>query len=77
MFTVAYADVGSAAHIDTAIAQWKAASKATQAVYKFHGTQVVQAALYGTPQAERDGPGVLASQAADTFFGGLVIPSQP
>jgi hypothetical protein len=77
MFTVAYADVGSATRIDQAIAEWKTASKATQAVYQFHGTQVVQAAVYGTPNAASDGPGVLSSQAVETFLSGLTMPTKP
>ena len=74
-FTVAYADVGSADNVDKAIKEWRAASNASQSVYRSHGSQVVQAAIYGIPEVGRDGPGALSTQAAETFFGGLQLPS--
>ena len=78
MFTVSYIDVGAGAGaqaaLDRAMKDWKAASKTAQAIYQIHGTQLVQAAVYGTPSAERDGPSALSTQALETFFGGLTMP---
>jgi hypothetical protein len=77
MFTVSYIDVGtgtnSQAALERTMKDWKAATKTTQAVYQIHGTQLVQAAVYGTPNAERDGPSALSTQALETFFGGLRV----
>jgi hypothetical protein len=77
MFTVSYIDVGTGtdakAQLERAMKDWKAATQTTQAIYQIHGTQLVQAAVYGTPNAERDGPSALSTQAVETFFGGLSL----
>ncbi len=77
MFTVSYIDVGAGADakaaLERAMKDWKAATKTAQTIYQIHGTQLVQAAVYGTPNAERDGPSALSAQAVETFFGGLSL----
>jgi hypothetical protein len=76
MFTVAFADVQDSASVPQALAQWKAVSKATQAQYFSHGSQVFEAAIFGKPQSN-DSPSVLSTQAAETFFGGVSLPAKP
>ncbi len=72
-FTVAVVNVGSAAQGVLVKAELAAVNKATQSKYFAHGGVVVQASVYGTPQAERDGPGALSTQAVDTFFTGIKV----
>jgi hypothetical protein len=76
-FTVAVVTVQDAAQAGAVQAELNAANKATQSRYFQHGPFVVQAAIYGTPSAERDGPGALSSQAAETFFTGIKLPGKP
>ena len=45
-FTVAFADVDDASAVPDALAQWKAVSRATQARYFSHQTQVFEAAIF-------------------------------
>lgn len=72
-FTVAVVNVAEPSKVDAVKAELRAANKATQSQYFQHGPFVVQASVYGTPSAERDGPGALSSQAVDTFFTGVKI----
>jgi hypothetical protein len=72
-FTVAVVNVQDMAQVGAVKAELAAANKATQSQYFQHGRFVVQASVYGTPSAERDGPGALSSQAVDTFFTGVKI----
>ena len=72
-FTVAVVNVAEPSKIDAVKAELRAANKATQSQYFQHGPFVVQASVYGTPSAERDGPGALSSQAVDTFFTGVKL----
>lgn len=72
-FTVAVVNVQDIAQVGAVKAELAAANKATQSQYFQHGPFVVQASVYGTPSAERDGPGALSSQAVDTFFTGVKI----
>jgi hypothetical protein len=74
MFTVTLMDVQDAQQVRSVLAQWQASSKATQARYLSHGTQVFEAAVFGRPQAS-DSPSALTQQAVDTFFSGLKLPS--
>jgi hypothetical protein len=55
----------------------QASDKATHSDYQTHGGVVVQAAIYGTPQAQRDGPSALSSQALETFFGSVQLMRAP
>ncbi len=77
MFTVAVVDVQDATKVDAVKAELKAANKATQSQYFSQGAVVVQASVYGTPSAERDGPGALSTQAAETFFTGVKLAGKP
>jgi hypothetical protein len=77
MFTVAVVDVQDATKVDAVKAELKAANKATQSQYFSHGAVVVQASVYGTPSAERDGPGALSTQAVETFFTGVKLAGKP
>jgi hypothetical protein len=72
-FTVAIIDMGSAGKVAPAVAQLRAANKATHSQYALHGTVLVQASIYGTPKADRDGPSALSTQAVDTFFSGIQL----
>lgn len=76
-FTVAVVNVQDIAQVGAVKAELAAANKATQSQYFQHGPFVVQASVYGTPSAERDGPGALSSQAVDTFFTGVKIAGKP
>ncbi len=76
-FTVAVVNAQDVAQVGAVQAQLRAANKATQSRYFQHGPFVVQASIYGTPNAERDGPGVLSSQAAETFFTGIKLQGNP
>lgn len=76
-FTVAIVNAGDtavAAQVTTAL---KAANQATHSQYAQHGGVVVQASVYGTPQADRDGPGALSTQAVDTFFSNVKLAGKP
>ncbi len=75
-FTVAVVNAQDLAQVGAVQAQLRAANKATQSSYFQHGPWVVQASIYGTPNAERDGPGALSSQAAETFFTGIKLPGK-
>ncbi len=72
-FTVAVLNVQDAAKVQAVKAELGALSKASQSQYFTHGALVVQAAVYGTPSAERDGPGALSTQALETFFTGVKV----
>ena len=76
-FTLAVVDVGDMQKVESAKAELKAMGKATHSLYAQHGSLVVQAAVYGEPKADGDGPGALSTQAIETFFGGLKLPSKP
>ncbi len=76
-FTLAVVDVGDVQKVASAKAELKAMGKATHSLYAQHGSLVVQAAVYGEPRADGDGPGALSTQAIETFFGGLKLPSKP
>jgi hypothetical protein len=75
-FTVAVLSVApeQAARVKAAL---QAGDKATHSHYQTHGGVVVQAAIYGTPQAQRDGPSALSSQAVETFFGSVQLVQAP
>jgi hypothetical protein len=75
-FTVAVVQVddGKAAQVKDALTQ---ANRATHSAYFVHGPVVVQAAVYGTPQAERDGPGALSTQAVETFLTSVKLIGKP
>jgi hypothetical protein len=76
-FTVAVVTVQDAAQVGAVKTELSAVNKASQSRYFLHGPFVVQASIYGTPSAERDGPGALSSQAAETFFTGIKLPGKP
>ena len=72
-FTVAIVNAGDTAVAAQVTAALKAANQATHSQYTQHGGVVVQASVYGTPQADRDGPGALSTQALDTFFSNVKL----
>ncbi len=76
-FTVALVNTQDLAQVPTVLAQLRAANKATQSRYLQHGPWVVQASIYGTPSAERDGPGALSNEVAETFFKGITLAGKP
>jgi hypothetical protein len=76
MFTLAMVDVQEAQQVPLALAQWKAASKATQAQYLSQGSQVFQAAIFGQLKGP-DTPSALSVQGAETFFEGFTLPAKP
>ena len=76
-FTVAVIDVGDEQKVSAATQELRAMSKATHSQYLQHGSVLVQAAVYGQPNASRDEPGALSSHAVETFFTGLKIPAKP
>jgi hypothetical protein len=76
-FTVAVVNAGDAATAAQVTAALKTANQATHSQYASHGGLVVQAAIYGTPQADRDGPGALSTQAVDTFFSNIKLAGKP
>lgn len=76
-FTVAVVNAQDLAQVGAVQTELRAANKATQSRYFQHGLWIVQASIYGTPSAERDGPGALSSQAAETFFTGIKLPVKP
>jgi hypothetical protein len=76
-FTVAVVNAGDTAAAVQVTAALKAANQATHSQYANHGALVVQASIYGTPQADRDGPGALSTQAVDTFFSNIKLAGKP
>ena len=76
-FTVAIVNAGDTAVAAQVTAALKAANQATHSQYAQHGGVVVQASVYGTPQADRDGPGALSTQALDTFFSNVKLAGKP
>jgi hypothetical protein len=76
-FTVAVVNAGDTAAAVQVTAALKAANQATHSQYANHGGLVVQASIYGTPQADRDGPGALSTQAVDTFFSNIKLAGKP
>lgn len=76
-FTVAVVNAGDAATATQVTAALKNANQATHSQYASHGGLVVQASIYGTPQADRDGPGALSTQAVDTFFSNIKLAGKP
>ena len=77
IFTVAVVSAGDAAVAVQLTAALKAANQATHSQYAQHGGVVVQASVYGTPQADRDGPSALSTQAVDTFFSNVKLAGKP
>ncbi len=76
-FTIAVIDMQDSQKAVAATNELRAASKASHSRYLQHDSVIVQAAVYGQPQAGRDGPGALSSQALETFFSGLQVPGKP
>lgn len=72
-FTVAVVNTQDLAKVPGVLAQLRGANKATQSRYLQHGPWVVQASIYGTPSAERDGPGAFSNEVAETFFKGITL----
>jgi len=75
-FTVAVLQVAPEQAISVKAAL-QASDKASHSYYQTHGGVVVQAAIYGTPQAQSDGPSALSSQAVKTFFGSVRLMQAP
>jgi hypothetical protein len=76
-FTVAVVSVSDSALLERVEDELYAANKATHSQYHHHGAVVVQASVYGTPKADRDGPGALSTQAVETFFTGVKLAGKP
>jgi hypothetical protein len=81
MFTVAVLRLDNASQIAQVEKEWKALNTATHSQYysqhSSQGAVLVQASVYGTPQAGRDGPGALSTQAVETFLGGVKLAGTP
>jgi hypothetical protein len=77
MFTVAVVTVEDANQIALVEKELKAANKAAHSQYQSHGKVLVQASVYGTPQAGRDGPSALSTQVVETFLGGVKLTAKP
>ena len=77
MFTIAVIDVQEVQKLAAAEKELRAVNKATHSQYAQHGSVLVQAAVYGQPNASRDGPGALSTEAIETFFTGLKMPTKP
>jgi hypothetical protein len=76
-FTVAVIRLDDSAQLEQAKAELSAVNKATHSQYTQHGPILVQASVYGTPSAERDGPSALSAQAVETFFSGVRLAGKP
>ncbi len=76
-FTVAVVTVEGNGQLAQVGAELKAVNKATHSHYLSHGSVVVQASVYGQPQADGDGPGALSTQAVETFFSGVKLVGAP
>jgi hypothetical protein len=76
-FTVAVISLDDSAQLAQAKAELGAVNKATHSQYTQHGPILVQASVYGTPSAERDGPSALSAQAVETFFSGVRLAGKP
>lgn len=80
-FTVAVVTVDNASQVALVEKELKAANKATHSQYfrqqSSHGAVLVQASVYGTPQAGRDSPSALSTQAVETFLAGVKLTAQP
>lgn len=76
-FTVAVVRVDNSAELAQVKAELSAVNKATHSQYAEHGPVLVQASVYGTPSAERDGPSALSAQAVETFFSGVRLAGKP
>lgn len=76
-FTVAVIRLDDSAQLTLAKAELSTVNKATHSQYSQHGSVLVQAAVYGTPSAERDGPSALSAQAIETFFSGVRLAGKP
>jgi hypothetical protein len=81
MFTVAVVQLETAAFAAQAEAELKSVNQATHVQYTSRpsrqGAVLVQASVYGTPQAGRDGRGALSTQAVETFFSGVKLAGTP
>jgi hypothetical protein len=77
MFTVAVVTVDTGGQIAQVEKELKAANQATHSQYQSNGRVVVQASVYGEPQAGQDGRGALSTQAVETFLGGVKLAGTP
>ena len=76
-FTVAIVTVDNASQIAQVEQALRAVNQASHSQYHSHGTLLVQASVYGTPKAERDGPSALSTQAVETFLSGVKLTAKP
>jgi hypothetical protein len=76
-FTVAVIRLDDSVQLEQAKAELSAVNKATRSQYTQHGPILVQASVYGTPSAQRDGPSALSAQAVETFFSGVRLAGKP